>query len=391
MTTTTRRSVAQLSTTFVFIAGLTFSCGGSVGGNSGGESHFLSYCDAICADGLDCISGLCTRSCLVDNADCSDLHPGAKCTDQSIEPGAVAVCDLGCTLDGDCAKLGAGFSCEQGYCRESGGLTTGGSGGGGTGNGPSCELLFQEYPDQSVVDNPTGCGECTCNAGEWNCQNATCAVGTPVFACPPQVQSDPIEVTSAFIQGDALLLDVGYGGGCERHDVGLCYEESFLESYPVQGKLHLIHDGHGDACAAYATNTLTFDLRPYADFYLDAYQAQGGIIASNYGTYAFGDLSCEDRTLAAGTQVREAAEQTLTFGCSSADDCVWASSSTSCSIGCGAMTSKLAGDRYETTRQQVEATACGDFEGDGCVPIPIPPCVAPLQLDCVDGECVVAQ
>jgi hypothetical protein len=97
---------------------LLVACGGVVGKpNSGGESHFLRHCQTTCAAGLECISGLCTRACLVGQDSCEDLASDASCTDRSIEPGAVAVCDLECASNRGCSALGEGFICEDGFCR----------------------------------------------------------------------------------------------------------------------------------------------------------------------------------------------------------------------------------------------------------------------------------
>ncbi len=94
-------------------------CGANVDGGTlrGSETHFLTRCDAACSDGLDCIGGICTRTCLLSNGSCGDLASGAACTDQSVEPGQAAVCDLGCSETADCGELGAGHVCDAGYCR----------------------------------------------------------------------------------------------------------------------------------------------------------------------------------------------------------------------------------------------------------------------------------
>ena len=93
------------------------ACGGMLGKPTvGGESHFLQRCSEGCGE-LDCVADLCTRICLVDESSCSDLAPRATCTNASVEPGAVAVCDLTCGGDADCAGLGAAFGCSGGFCR----------------------------------------------------------------------------------------------------------------------------------------------------------------------------------------------------------------------------------------------------------------------------------
>jgi len=120
------------------------ACGGQLAGPIvGGESHFLRHCSSSCDEGLSCISGVCTQSCLVDDADgCSSLSPAARCTNTTVEPGNVAICDIGCQHSTDCSHLGTDYSCESGYCRglartSEGGLSSGGSAlGMGSGGAP---------------------------------------------------------------------------------------------------------------------------------------------------------------------------------------------------------------------------------------------------------------
>jgi hypothetical protein len=98
---------------------LAVGCGGATSATPvvGGETHFLRSCSESCDDGLACIGGICTRSCLVAEASCDDLATGATCTAASVEPGAVAVCDLACAGAGDCSALGSGYACDAGFCR----------------------------------------------------------------------------------------------------------------------------------------------------------------------------------------------------------------------------------------------------------------------------------
>jgi hypothetical protein len=121
------------------------ACGGVVGEGpvlQGGESHFLRSCDGSCGDGLSCIAGVCTEICLVGDSICSALEVLAVCTDQSVEPGRVAVCDVACGGNAECASLGADYTCEYGFCRApqagaGGVLGTSGSGGASGAGGSS--------------------------------------------------------------------------------------------------------------------------------------------------------------------------------------------------------------------------------------------------------------
>src|SRR5687768_6719707 len=91
---------------YIWAGLLLLACGGVLSKpQGGGESHFLYRCVEQCRGGLECISDICTRRCLVGESSCADLSSAAVCTDRSIEPGAVAVCDVGCESASDCAGL----------------------------------------------------------------------------------------------------------------------------------------------------------------------------------------------------------------------------------------------------------------------------------------------
>ena len=143
------------------LGAIVYGCGGMAGGpSSGGESHFLEYCEASC-DGLDCIAGVCTRGCLVGESACGDLSSAARCTDSSIEPGVVAVCDVACEATADCASLGPEHRCTGGFCRR--------------GTAPpapagSCRVAHRSYaPGATGIPAPQGCGTCSWTDGGLDC------------------------------------------------------------------------------------------------------------------------------------------------------------------------------------------------------------------------------
>jgi len=108
------------------------ACGGSVtkAPSVGSESHFLEHCAGGCEGGLDCIGGICTRPCLTEQSSCAALAVNAACTNQSVEPGQVAVCDVSCAGATGCGALGVDYACESGYCRKASSSSSGGSGDG---------------------------------------------------------------------------------------------------------------------------------------------------------------------------------------------------------------------------------------------------------------------
>jgi len=92
---------------------------------AGSESHFLATCNASCADGFDCLCGVCTKACS-DSASCSAIYPAATCVDVASRPetsrcedtSVPAFCDVACAADTDCSGLGGGFACSGGFCRQ---------------------------------------------------------------------------------------------------------------------------------------------------------------------------------------------------------------------------------------------------------------------------------
>ncbi|HEY3256123.1 MAG TPA: hypothetical protein VGJ91_19320, partial [Polyangiaceae bacterium] len=101
------------------------SCSTPESSQEGSETHFLQSCDTTCGDGMQCICGVCTRSCSEQN-DCANWAGVASCA--PLGPRVVeqrcaaseltAICDAACLTDVDCSKLAADHVCDYGYCRE---------------------------------------------------------------------------------------------------------------------------------------------------------------------------------------------------------------------------------------------------------------------------------
>lgn len=73
-------------------------------------------------------------------------------------------------------------------------------------------------------------------------------------------KNDPMNIQSAKIEGNNLILEVSYGGGCEEHDFSLVGSQMISKSLPPIRSVKLIHDAHGDKCKALIMKTLTFDI-----------------------------------------------------------------------------------------------------------------------------------
>ncbi len=423
-------------------ATLLLACGGALGEpQTSGESHFLRRCDDSCGPGLTCIANVCTRSCLVGKSSCSDLSAYAMCTDQSIEPGQVAVCDQACMQDTDCAALGTRFTCEAGFCRgakldgaggvgggggagnesggggtpvgggggagnESGGGGTGNvSGGGGTGNESGGGGTGNESGGGGTGNVSGGGGTGNVSGGGGISAGGQAGGGAggggepfypAVIECPANVTSDPLTVVRKRFRGNVFDMDVIHGGGCATHDYVLCYGPAFLESYPVQTQLRLIHNAHGDVCDAAVARSLHFDLKPLADAYTSAYGATSGIISTSFGMYSFGTPSCEERNVAASSQVGLAVEWAQAQNvletapmCVADTECKWVSTNTTCSVACGAGIGNSRADDLAEGLAAIDSAVCGDFAGH-CPGPALPPCAAPRPLACTNGLCADA-
>jgi len=74
--------------------------------------------------------------------------------------------------------------------------------------------------------------------------------------------SDPFDLLGASIEGDSMMIDVRYGGGCQEHVFALD-AGPMLKSLPPKQLLSISHDANGDNCRALFTKTIAFDLVPY--------------------------------------------------------------------------------------------------------------------------------
>ncbi len=78
--------------------------------------------------------------------------------------------------------------------------------------------------------------------------------------CSDLAPNDDLDIFAAQVVGDELVVEVGYGGGCETHDFTLCFD-SIVPDTEVTN-LAIDHDAHGDACEAYLMEMRKFDLTP---------------------------------------------------------------------------------------------------------------------------------
>jgi len=123
------------------------------------------------------------------------------------------------------------------------------------------------HPNGVPID-PTDPGD----PGEW----------MKLHACDPGDPRDPLTITDLDIDGDTMNIGVSHSGGCAMHSYGLCFSESWAESFPIQLGFEVLHDAMGDACEAEESAQLSFDLTPFKDAYRDAYQTEDGAASISF-------------------------------------------------------------------------------------------------------------
>ena len=74
--------------------------------------------------------------------------------------------------------------------------------------------------------------------------------------------SGTLTIDNAAIVGDELVVDVGYGGGCQEHFIDLCWNGIVEESLPPQTGIDLSHTGVPDPCEAWIMEQRKISLLP---------------------------------------------------------------------------------------------------------------------------------
>lgn len=90
--------------------------------------------------------------------------------------------------------------------------------------------------------------------------------------------ADPFNLNAATLEGDELNLNVSYSGGCQEHLFRFVAERNFIDGNPVEAVFVLSHNANNDACEAWLTNRLSFDLSPLKAYFRSVYQVNEGQI-----------------------------------------------------------------------------------------------------------------
>lgn len=215
----------------------------------------------------DADDDICAEAGFNDDDVCDDWCPDGDDRDCAVSN----MCEEGDTKDADdgcntCTCLDGSWACTEIGCAPN--------------NPPAvCE-------DGDTKDAEDGCNTCGCHDGQWACTEIACEPNNNPDPNKPQLleigdcsdDGDDKAINSVTLSGDTLTVSASFSGGCAEHTITACWDGSFLESFPVQARIKLIHDANGDSCEAYLTQDFTYDLTPMREAYVDGYQTEEGTI-----------------------------------------------------------------------------------------------------------------
>ena len=101
-----------------------------------------------------------------------------------------------------------------------------------------------------------------------------------------QMELDPVTIQTIALSADRMTIAVAYSGGCADHTFTLHACDVFLESWPPQSDVMLVHADPDDPCDAVVTEDVVFDLVPLKDTYR---ASQGRSRTLKLNVYASGD------------------------------------------------------------------------------------------------------
>jgi len=78
------------------------------------------------------------------------------------------------------------------------------------------------------------------------------------------LKSDPINIVEAKIEGNELVLKVGYSGGCQEHTFDLVGSSFISKSLPPIRNFKLIHNSNGDKCKMMVSKEIKFDISEFS-------------------------------------------------------------------------------------------------------------------------------
>jgi hypothetical protein len=261
------------------------------GGDSGGcdtPNPAISCRETGCPDDLVCelVEGGCAPShCACEDGEwmcTADCGPQYACVER--DPSCPAEPDFTGACDSEGLECDYGTECCCGECNPSTSCMCSG----GSWQCYATDACFIESCAGRACESDT---DCEGGGRPTSCVEGTCAYAGPGdgFSAGPVVSittdcgeydgdSYSLGELSIGSDGTELIVPVSYGGGCAEHFFRVCWDGSFMESFPVQTRLVLQHEGNDDPCDAVLSSELRIPLDPVRDAWLESYGPGAGSV-----------------------------------------------------------------------------------------------------------------
>ena len=74
------------------------------------------------------------------------------------------------------------------------------------------------------------------------------------------LKNDPVKINSVLVEGNFLVVNLSYGGGCKAHTIDLARVHPWCGTPLPPPTFELRHNANDDPCEAWFTNTFKFDI-----------------------------------------------------------------------------------------------------------------------------------
>lgn len=215
-------------------------------------------------------------ACVLDPTDSEDVR---TCDDVLADYAAEAANIQSCTDWSECGQVLTGTSCgctRNWVARTDADTTT----------------FYTLQAEAADAECELGGSTCDCpEAYGFDCVDAVCTwdYTTNNYGIPDcdGDRGAAMDINSASVVGDELILNVSYGGGCEDHTFTLCWpDQSFMESDPVQAGFEVYHEDNDDPCDAWFTEDQAFNLAPLRTAYEAMYGSGSASIILDVGGFS---------------------------------------------------------------------------------------------------------
>lgn len=96
------------------------------------------------------------------------------------------------------------------------------------------------------------------------------------------INKNPLQFNKASVDGDKLIFNLSYSGGCRNHEVELFALKSIEKTNPARATVLLSHNSNDDLCEAYITKDYKFDLSALKDYAINHYSITDKVVLVIY-------------------------------------------------------------------------------------------------------------